>query len=184
MREPEIREALATTLRAVHPDPTETLIIEELGVYHGAGRVDLAAVNGSLHGFEIKSDGDRLTRLPRQVELYGRVVDYMTLVCAPRHLEAAAAMIPDWWGIVVIDRSNGLLHQRAADNNPGVEAFAVLHLLWRAELVDAARALHLPRVARSNRRELMARIAAALSLDDAKALTRSALKSREGWRDP
>ena len=33
-----------------------TLIVEELGLCEGAVRIDVAAINGSIHGYEIKSD--------------------------------------------------------------------------------------------------------------------------------
>ena len=66
-------------------DP-QTLIVEELGIRQGAARVDVAVVNGSLHGYEIKSARDTLERLPKQSELYSSVFDTITLVTAENHL--------------------------------------------------------------------------------------------------
>jgi hypothetical protein len=85
MREAEIRVEIVCGLRRLHPDPTETLILQELGVCYGEARVDLAAVNGQLVGFEIKSSSDTLVRLPKRVALYSRVMDEMTLFCDRRH---------------------------------------------------------------------------------------------------
>src|SRR4051812_39679450 len=76
-------------------------IIEEFSVCDGAARVDLAAINGVMHGFEIKSDLDSLTRLPHQMELYSSVFDKITLVVGTTHLYHAFHMIPDWWGVIV-----------------------------------------------------------------------------------
>jgi len=36
----------------------------------GASRIDRAVVNGSVHGYEIKSETDDLTRLPAQARAY------------------------------------------------------------------------------------------------------------------
>ena len=59
-----IRDALKRELLYEYKDDRQTVIIEELGVQHGTSRIDLAVVNGVLHGFELKSDRDTLTRLP------------------------------------------------------------------------------------------------------------------------
>lgn len=48
----------------------ERLVVEELGLFHGASRVDLAVVGRSLHGYEIKSDRDSLDRLEQQAADY------------------------------------------------------------------------------------------------------------------
>src|SRR4051812_32014446 len=65
----EIRAALhRKALRAFH-HCNDTLVIDELGIAHAKARIDVAVINGCLHGFEIKSAADTLTRLPRQLEL-------------------------------------------------------------------------------------------------------------------
>ena len=61
----------------------------------------MAAVNGVMHGFEIKSDIDSLARLPHQTELYSSVFDKITLVVGATHLYHAFNIIPDWWGVLV-----------------------------------------------------------------------------------
>jgi len=58
MREIDIRRALLADVRQRHRDEPDTLIREELGVCQGIARVDLAVVNGSVHGYEIKSEQD------------------------------------------------------------------------------------------------------------------------------
>ncbi len=85
MRDSDVRKALhSRVLRDHHNDPN-TLVLNELGLRHGACRVDVAVVNGSLHGYELKSDMDTLERLPAQVGLYGKVLDKATLVVGARH---------------------------------------------------------------------------------------------------
>src|SRR5690349_11086244 len=65
-----IRTALKAQLLADHDK--DTVLLEELGLSRGHVRVDIALVNGRLHGYEIKSDLDSLRRLSRQVELYSK----------------------------------------------------------------------------------------------------------------
>jgi hypothetical protein len=55
-------------------------IIEELGVVHGKSRIDIAVINGLMHGYEIKSDKDTLQRLPEQMNMYNSVFNKVTLV--------------------------------------------------------------------------------------------------------
>jgi hypothetical protein len=61
-----IRSALECDLRAQFQSDPETIILDELGLRHGAARVDIVVVNGNLIGFELKSDRDDLRRLPKQ----------------------------------------------------------------------------------------------------------------------
>jgi hypothetical protein len=183
VREVEIRAAILKQLRQRHPDPTGTLIVEELGLCYGEARVDIATVNGKLAGFEIKSARDSLVRLPAQASLYGRVMDEMTLVCALRHLQGALTVVPDWWGIVVAE-TDGCFEEREASSNSAVDPISVLQLLWRGELLAAARTRAIPGISRTTRQQLVEALAAALSLEEVRALARDGLRSREGWRSP
>jgi hypothetical protein len=49
-------------------------MLDEFGLEHGEVRVDVAVINGELHGYEIKSERDTLERLPRQVKAYSAVL--------------------------------------------------------------------------------------------------------------
>lgn len=92
--------------RSYNKQPSK--IFEEFGVRHGTVRIDLAIINGVMHGYEIKSDRDTLSRLPEQMNKYNAVFDKITLVVGKRHLYNAINIVPDWWGIVVakIDTNN------------------------------------------------------------------------------
>lgn len=68
-----------------HQDPN-TLVVDELGLRHGAPRADIAVANGHLLGIEIKSDADTLSRLGSQVDCYSAVFDRAVLVTATRRL--------------------------------------------------------------------------------------------------
>ena len=86
----DIRSALRSRLLAKHAADADTVIIDELGVCRGKVRVDVAVVNGMLHGYEIKSDRDNLRRFSGQVDFYGKVLDRATLVVGEKTLSSWA----------------------------------------------------------------------------------------------
>src|SRR4051794_19660728 len=125
----DIRRSLRAELRRLYANDPDTLIVDELGLCQGDARVDLAVVNGSLHGYEIKSDFDTLQRLPTQCTVYGRTLDFITIVVSAKHAKAIRAFIPCWWGIwtVVRPTADGVEFRqvRAPRHNVGVSAAAV-----------------------------------------------------------
>ncbi len=98
MRDGDVRSALRGYLRERHAsDSAETRFIDELDLC-GQVRVDVAVLNGTLAGYELKSAHDTLQRLPVQVDVYSKVLDMATVVLAERHLQRALPMLPAWWG--------------------------------------------------------------------------------------
>jgi hypothetical protein len=89
LRDSDIRLAAYQRLLAPARRCADTLIVDELGLQHGAARIDIAVINGHIRGVEIKAEADNLMRLSRQVAAYGYVVDKATLIAAERHLESA-----------------------------------------------------------------------------------------------
>src|SRR5580698_6348671 len=108
-RDQDIRIALRYKLAAIHANESDTAIIDELSLCQGNARVDMAVVNGSFSGYEIKSDRDTLTRLPNQLAAYELCFDTMTIVVGKRHLAKCRATLPDWWGIwEAVPTANGI----------------------------------------------------------------------------
>ena len=64
----EIRLALHSKLKPYRTAPN-TIVVDELGLSHAKARIDVAVINGCVHGYEIKSSLDTLNRLPAQLEL-------------------------------------------------------------------------------------------------------------------
>lgn len=56
MNDPQLRCGLKQMILATYANDPGTRIFDELGVRHGAARIDIAVVNGIIHGFELKSD--------------------------------------------------------------------------------------------------------------------------------
>src|SRR5260370_36720159 len=101
MNDRDVRKALRAQLILEHRGEPDTLMIQEMAIPRGAARIDIAVVNGWLHGYEIKSDLDTLVRLVSQRDAYCGVFDRVTLVVGERHVRDAIEFVPDWWGIRV-----------------------------------------------------------------------------------
>jgi hypothetical protein len=180
-----IADAVEGRLRADHVGEV-TLFRRELGICVGAGRVDVAAVNGCLTGCEVKSSRDGLGRLAGQVELYGRVVDYAVLAVERSRPQLLLRRLPSWWGVWHVTRTTEgeacLEVLREASRNPDVQPFAVAQLLWRDEAFGVLRERSLHRgLASATRWRLWEVIANELPLDDLREVVRVRLRARREW---
>ena len=187
MRDRDVRKALHSKVLWEHHGDTNTLVLDELGLRHGAVRVDVAVVNGYLHGFEIKSDSDTLERLPSQVAIYNAVLDRATLVVGEKHVEKARAHIPDWWGIKVVTAGprGGIefAHARTPKLNASIDPVALAELLWRPEAVEILRSLGASDpLLRKPRAVLYKFLAENVELQELRSLIRQRLKARARWR--
>jgi hypothetical protein len=187
MRDGDIRRVLRDRLAAAYAHDENTLLVEELGLCRGTVRVDLAIVNGILKGYEIKSERDNLTRLENQASIYSQVFDTVTLVVAERHLMAAKAIVPSWWGIEVAScddtPSVKLSTVREEAINPTVDVHSLVQLLWREEVL-AILEQSSPSQSFSNkpRKLLWEYLANSVQLDELKDAVRDSIRSRTGWR--
>src|SRR5690349_21643168 len=131
----QIRVALRQKVFARAARARRTMVVEELGLLHGASRVDLAVVGRSLHGYEIKSDRDSLNRLEQQAADYSLVFDRVTVVAGWRHAVTMMREAPRWWGILLAEAgvrvSVRLRQLRPAGRNPSPDARAIACLLWK-----------------------------------------------------
>lgn len=179
-----MRTAVRTRLTELHAEDGSRFV-DEL-VLGGVTRVDMAVINGSLSGFELKSERDDLRRLPVQVEVYSRVLDYATLVVAARHHAHAVDALPSWWGVFVAHMgAEGveLEEARPAALNPSVDPTALVRLLWRDEILAELTRLQLDRGLRSKPWAVLAgQLIRNTDLDELRRLVREQLKAREGWR--
>ena len=90
--------SLTLRLKKQFPDGSDSLVINEFGC--AGSRVDVAVINGRLHGYEIKSDCDTLLRLESQVPAFSAVFDRITIVVGSRHVDNLSGCVPPWWGVI------------------------------------------------------------------------------------
>jgi hypothetical protein len=182
MRDSDVRRAMRTWLAAEYAHDQGTWIVEEMGVWSGSVRIDIAVINGHLSGYELKSDRDTLERLPRQMAIYGRVFDFLHLVVGERHAEKAQKMLPAWWGIMVACMQDGevrLTSYHEAEPNPSPDPYLIAEMLDKEEAVELLDAFGLAKGWRSKKlRPIHERLAVELPFDELKEQVRSILKRR------
>ncbi|TRD08211.1 sce7726 family protein [Mesorhizobium sp. WSM4305] len=185
MRDRDVRLAVRSHLEALHKGDEDTRIVEEMGVWSGSVRVDLAVINGELSGFELKSDSDTLQRLPVQADIYSRVFDQVTLVVGQRHAAKATDIIPSWWGVMVAEQTNdGVVLQchKCGSRNPSPDPNLIAGLLWKEEALMVLEEHGLAAGWRSKPAKVIhQRLAGELSFSDLSDEVRRALKSRPSW---
>lgn len=185
MRDSDIRAVLREQLRSAH-EREDALIIEELGLCQGDARVDVAVINSSITGYEIKSDRDTLARLPGQIEIYSRTLDYVTVVASASHVEKIVARVPKWFGVVeaVAEEDSIILRTvRAGVENPSVDPYSLVQLLWRDEALNLLLEFGLARGVKSKPREAVwQRLAQARPIGELGRLVRHQLRNRGEWR--
>jgi len=140
LRDSDIRSVLIKEINTCFPDRKQDLVIQEFGC--NKARIDIAVINGALHGFEIKSDSDSLDRLPQQIKAYQGVFEYITLVCGRRLLDRARTTIPKWWGLQKAESKNGrvvLSPIRKPRMNPSQDSRALAGMLWKTEALACLR---------------------------------------------
>ncbi len=185
MRDIDVRLAVRSRLLAEHEGDSDTRIVEEMGIWHGSVRIDMAVINGALSGYELKSERDTLERLPAQAGLYSQVFDQIHLVAAAKHVRHAEADVPEWWGLMIAhaERDGVQLELlRPAQQNPSVEAIQIARLLWRDEALALLEAAEAARGVRSGSREKIAlRLTETFALPELSAKVRRCLKDRQEW---
>ncbi|MCZ7642733.1 MAG: sce7726 family protein [Pseudorhodoplanes sp.] len=184
----DIRSALhAKRLRHMkaHPD---TLVIDELGLAHAKSRVDVAVINGCIHGYEIKSSRDTLDRLSIQIDIYRQTLQKVTIVAAPRHVAGVLSHTPEWCGVIEAHQGprGGIRFNavRAARTNPDIDPVMMAHLLWRDEVIELlGRAGYTPKDLRRPRRQLYELLCEAMTLREITSSIRAFMVQRQTWRD-
>jgi hypothetical protein len=183
----DIRLALhAKRLNRVRDQP-DTLVIDELGLAHAKSRIDIAVINGCIHGYEIKSSKDTLDRLGLQLEIYRRTLQKLTIVAAPKHIKGVLAKAPSWCGVIAVDRgSRGAIKfdvLRSSATNPDIEPVMMAHLLWRDEVVELL--LQLGCVSKELRRprgQLYELLCEAMTVREITTSIRRVMACRQAWR--
>lgn len=186
LKDIDIREALISELLSRYFNDQDTKIVNEMGVLHGQSRVDVAVINGILHGYEIKSESDTLIRLPSQIQDYSQVFDRMTIVVQRNYLDQVRSIIPKWWGIILVTRYAGdikLREVRKGRINNSVNPYSLSHLLWRNEALEILKEKGLQKGYLSKpRHDLYKKICSSITLEEIKLIVNQRLKLRENWK--
>ncbi len=184
----EIRSALRSRLHIEHGGDADTVIMEELGFCRGQVRIDLAVVNGFLHGYEIKSDRDSLRRLGVQIDYFSKVLDRATLVAGERHIEKTIDMVPGWWEILRVE--TGLVGPQfrivqQGSGNPNRDPRLLVELIWLDDAVELLEQRGAARGVRGKpRRVVWDRVCECFELEEIAKTVRDHLKARSAPQGP
>lgn len=185
MRDRDVRAALLQQLAVTYAGDDDTRIVQEMGIWSGSVRIDIAVINRELVGYELKSDRDTLERLPTQADLYSRVFDRLSLVIGERHFKKAVAHVPRWWGVLVATKGRDgiiLISEREQDWNPSPEPYLIAQLLWKDEALAVLESYDLARGWRGKRvKDIHQRVASEIPFDELRAEVRTRLKQRRDW---
>jgi hypothetical protein len=185
MRDRDVRAAVLKTLAAQHAGDAETRIVQEMGVWSGTVRIDIAVINGELCGYELKSEKDTLARLPMQLRIYSKVFDRVVLVTGLRHVGHAQDRIPSWWGLTIARGEADSVRldlARPPQLNPSPDPYLVAQLLWKDEALTVLDTFGLAKGWRAKRTKLIhQRLATELPFAQLSEQVRNALKRRDAW---
>jgi hypothetical protein len=84
----------------------------------GDCKADVAILNGTATVYEVKSERDSLTRLERQIAAYATVFAKVYVIAAEDHISAVNATVPDFVGILCLNRRHQISTLRDALDQP------------------------------------------------------------------
>lgn len=184
VRDSDLRVVLSRAIDSQYAKQRHLLVPEVDILVSLPGRIDAILVADRICGFEIKSDVDTLRRLPRQVEIYGPVLERATLVVGDKHVDAATELLPPWWAIWTVRRAvDGLALsvRRRGRLNPNVEPYAVSTFIPRDVLVRHLRGEGFARLSARSVYELRCLLVDNSSKRDVLTLARDTMLSRKDW---
>lgn len=138
-----LRNRLLSWLDERYSSEPGTSIREELIIPRPSVRADVVVTNGRFAGYEIKSDLDGWSRLPRQVRGYGEVFERAYLVTTSRRVDHIKSVLPNWWGLIEIKPDLTVRIHSRGRRNPALNLENVLHILPRNDLTQIATTLNL-----------------------------------------
>ena len=185
LRDADIRRALVPFLATRLGDRRHVLVPEVDIRWTVPARLDAMLVADRITGIEIKSDADSLTRLPRQVEAYGAVVERAMLVVGERHRVAATELVPPWWSVWSARRRGGCVQLRQVRGgrlNPEVNPLAITTFMSRQDLSAVLRLRGHQRLSGLPVDELRDHLLASVGSRGAVRAARAAMLGRHDWR--
>jgi hypothetical protein len=185
MKDPCIRELLKETELKHYFDDFDSKVVEELNLPVAKARIDIAVINGSLHGYEIKSAADTLKRLPSQIEAYTKVFDYLSIVTEGKYGTKILDFVPEWIGVILCQENKGIktiTELRKPTKNVSKEGIYIAKLLWREELIECLNQYNL-KFRKKDRNWLLCEVLSTnLEIDLLSTIVREKLKARNNWK--
>jgi hypothetical protein len=181
MRDQTIRQLLRRTELSKYINDPHSKVVEELELPVAGARVDIAVINGCMHGFEIKSAVDTLKRLPSQLDAYSKVFDFLSIITEAKHYKKVLSFLPSWVGLYVCEEINGqesIKEIQAPQRNTAKNGFFLAKLLWRDEIMSILGELSIPHKKKDRNWIQCETLANNVNIEVLSELVRQKLKSR------
>lgn len=186
-REIDIRNYLHSKVLKEHEDMNDAKIIDELKLCQGEAIIDIAVFNGSINGYEIKSDSDTLERLPKQMEIYNKVFNKMTIVTGDKYIDNIFNIVPEWWGIIKVingtSKIDNFVVVRENRENKYIDSTALIQLLWKDEILELLDLFNIKSGVKSKSKKALWKITSDnIELKHIENFVRNKIKTRVNWR--
>ncbi|AXS83275.1 sce7726 family protein [Marinobacter sp. Arc7-DN-1] len=100
VNEIQIKISLVASLYSEFP---HAVLAAEVPFSYGTRRADIVMLSGNeATGFEIKSEGDKVSRLDYQLESYKDFFDFCYVVCVAKNISSVRKTVPSSFGIVMV----------------------------------------------------------------------------------
>lgn len=175
MKDPDIRKILYPHLLR---QDTPGLIVPEVWMRYCVA--DVIQFNGTITGYEIKSDADTLKRLPKQSEEYDQHCQECWIVTTEKFAQKAEQILPEWWGILCITKGKGAEVIRDSKPNPNFSLLAVCYWLSNPQLKKLLKANGVKGYSKLMKYQLAAR-AAELPQENLLSQIISLLREEKHW---
>ncbi len=185
MKDFQIREVLRRTALVKYYSDGHSKVVEEMKIPVARARIDMAVINGSFHGYEIKGASDTLHRLPNQLIAYSYIFDYLTIITEAKHREKIEALTPAWVGIAICTSTTAKEFKivKKPRRNPEKNSFHIAKLLWRQELIQLLSNNGISFKKKDRTWILCETLAANLDTKAISSAVREIIKSRVEWKD-
>lgn len=181
MRDFEIRSLMRETELNEFFLDENSKVVDELDISTTGSRIDIAVINGHMHGYEIKSSQDTLMRLSGQLASYALVFDYISVVTEKKHFHRIISNIPDNIGIYVCHK-NSIEIFRKPEFNHEKNGFNLAQLLWREELLSVLEENKIPHKKKSRNWILCEVLDHYLDVEQISTIVRNKVKQRVNWK--
>lgn len=186
MNDLEIRNNLKTGPLKKYFDDSNSVVLDEFNISLGLVRVDIAIVNGVLHGIEIKSERDTLKRLDNQLKEYNKFFEYITIVTCEKFQEIILENTPNNHGVIIAKRSKDKIvfkNIRKAKKNYNVDKLCLVQALWKNELIEIIESINYKKGFKSKSKPFLYEIICDnFTTTQLLAIVKQKIKSRINWR--
>lgn len=197
----KLKEVYSETSYQAEPLPSVRLV-DELAIPKKICLADVVAIpvaedaQKGMHGFEIKSEVDSLTRLESQIHYYSKVFKKCSLIVTEKHEKKALEMLPDWWGVIMAlhtaedeygDPTDDFLLleiKEAKDNPHPLHSYSLTQLLWRNELLEIVKTKNVEVLKSGSKRLLREAIIKQIPVEELEELVVAFLANRTEWKIP